>query len=45
MWLGVAPRMDKKSDMFLKEIGLRNQIMITILGSRVNITGEIDMTI
>ena len=44
MWLGVAPRMDAKKDLCLKEIGLCAQNMITILSSIVNMIGGTYMT-
>ena len=39
MWLSLAPKMDTKKTCLSKEIGLHAQDMITISGSKVNITG------
>jgi hypothetical protein len=39
--VGVIVRTDTKKDMCLKEIGLRAQYMITILGSTFNMIGVI----
>jgi hypothetical protein len=45
MWLGVTSRMDTKNACVQKKIGMCAQIMITIIGSIVNITkwGEGDL--
>jgi hypothetical protein len=45
MWLDVAPRLDAKKDMYLRDIGLRTQNMITVIGSIINIIGVTYMTI
>lgn len=43
MWLGVAPRMPTKKTQ-LKEVGLRTQNLIIIVGTIVNIIGRTYMT-
>lgn len=39
MWLGVAPSMDATKNVCFKEIGLRGQNMMTIVGLIVYIIG------
>ena len=45
MWLGVDLWMDTKKEMYLKDIGLWAQTMLVILGSVINMSGEIYMII